>query len=50
MLPSVCSDLAKIAAMKRSSVNELINSILQQYVADNKELLDKYNDVFGSDE
>ncbi len=46
MLPSVCEDVTKIAAMKRSSVNELINTVLQQYIADNQELIEKYDEVF----
>lgn len=47
MFPSVCEDISKIAAMKRSSVNDLINTILQQYIADNQELVKKYDDVFN---
>ena len=46
MLPSVCEDISKIAAMKRSSVNELINIVLQQYITDNQDLIKKYDDVF----
>lgn len=47
MFPSVCQDITKIAAMKRCSANELINAVLQQYIADNQELIKKYDDVFG---
>jgi hypothetical protein len=47
MLPSVCESIGKIATMKRCSTNELINSILQEYIEDNQELLQKYDDVFG---
>lgn len=46
MLPSVYEDITKIAAMKRSSVNELINTVLQEYIADNQELITKYDEVF----
>ena len=49
MLPSVCDDLNKIAAMKRSSVNELINSILKDYVTENADLISKYDEVFGEE-
>lgn len=50
MLPSVCDDLNKIAAMKRSSVNELINSILKDYVSEHEELISKYDEVFGEEQ
>lgn len=46
MFPSVCEDIAKIATMKRSSTNDLIHSILQEYIKDNQELIRKYEDVF----
>lgn len=50
MLPSVCDDITKIATMKRVSTNELINSILQQYVSDNADLVQKYFEVFGEEQ
>lgn len=46
MLPSVYEDITKIAAMKRSSINDLINTVLKQYISDNQELIEKYNEVF----
>lgn len=46
MFPSVCEDIAKIATMKRSSTNDLIHSILQEYIKDNQELIRRYEDVF----
>ena len=49
MFPSVCDDINKIATMKRTSVNDLINSILQDYVTENADLLEKYADTFGED-
>lgn len=49
MLPSVCDDITKIAAMKRLSTNELINNILQDYAKDNAELIEKYIEVFGEE-
>lgn len=44
--PSVYQDIAKIATMKRISVNELINTALESYAADHKELIAKYNKTF----
>lgn len=47
MLPSVYTDITKIAAMKRTSVNDLVNTLLQEHIEENKELLEKYDQVFG---
>ena len=41
--------MTKIAAMKRTSVNDLINSLLKGYVESNQDLIKKYNDVFGEE-
>lgn len=49
MLPSTCEDLTKIAAMKRTSVNDLINSISKDYITANQDLIEKYNKVFGEE-
>lgn len=49
ILPSVGEDMTKIAAMKRTSVNDLINSLLKGYVESNQDLIKKYNDVFGEE-
>lgn len=49
MLPSVCDNIGKIAAMKRCSTNELINSILQDYIKENEGLINKYYEVFGEE-
>lgn len=46
MFPSVCADIDKIAYMQRKSTNDLINSILQDYIRENSDLLEKYNEVF----
>lgn len=46
-LPSVHEDITKIAAMKRSSVNDLISTLLQDYIEENRELIDRYNQTFG---
>ena len=42
--PSVHENVAKLAAMKRKSVNELINNVLEKYVSDNSDLLAKYDE------
>ncbi len=47
MLPSVCEDIGKLATMERVSTNELINSILKDYIEQNQEKLKKYEEVFG---
>lgn len=44
--PSIYEDTAKIATMKRVSVNELINIALEAYAADHKELITKYDMTF----
>jgi hypothetical protein len=48
--PSVVSDMEKIATMKRSSVNDLINTILKDFVSQEAEALTKYEEVFGKGE
>ena len=45
--PSVVIDMEKIAAMKRSSVNDLINTILKKFVSQEADILARYEEVFG---
>ncbi len=47
--PSVLADLTKIARMKETSVNDLINSIVEDYRDREREVIDKYNSVFAKD-
>lgn len=47
LLPSLFQDLEKVSTMKRTSVNNLINIVLKEYVEENKDLIDKYIEVFG---
>lgn len=47
--PSVYKSISKISAMKRSSVNDLINQVLADYVQAERETLAKYKEVFGED-
>lgn len=46
MLPSVLEDLSKVATMRRTSVNDLINTIAKAYVEENRELVKQYDEVF----
>ncbi len=46
MLPSVYADITKIATMKRTSVNELLHTLMQNCIEENTNLIDKYNQTF----
>ena len=46
MLPSVLEDLTKVAAMRRTSVNDLMNTIAKAYVEENRKLVEQYDEVF----
>lgn len=45
--PSVMDDLSKIAHMKKTSVNDLINTVMREYANENQALVEKYIEVFG---
>lgn len=45
--PSLSVNLAKIATMNRTSVNDLINRVLAEYVEGQASTVKKYDDVFG---
>lgn len=45
--PALLEDLKKIAAMKQTSVNNLINTVLGEYAEQEAEQIEKYNSVFG---
>lgn len=45
--PSVMEDLQKIATMRRTSVNDLINEALQAFAQKNKPLIIQHDEVFG---
>lgn len=45
--PALLEDLKKIAAMERTSVNDLINTVLGEYAEQEAEQIEKYNSVFG---
>lgn len=44
--PSLHKDIEKIAAMKRTSTNNIINILLERYAEENQDLIDKYNEIF----
>lgn len=46
MQPSVMEDLQKIATMRRTSVNDLINSVMKEYAASQRALVAQYDTVF----
>lgn len=48
--PSVYADIEKIAAMKRVSTNDLINTILDEYREREAAAVEKYNATFGEGE
>ena len=45
--PSVFKNAKIIATINGTSINDLVNVFLEQYVEDNKETLDKYIATFG---
>ena len=48
--PSVLIDVEKIAAMKRTSVNDLINTLLKEFITQEAGTLARYEEVFGGSE
>ena len=48
--PSVYADIEKIAAMKRVSTNDLINTVLDDYREREAVAIEKYNAAFGEGE
>ena len=45
--PSIYDRIDKIATMKRMSVNELINIVLDDYGNNNQDLINKFNETLG---
>ncbi|MEM1506253.1 toxin-antitoxin system HicB family antitoxin [Domibacillus sp. 8LH] len=43
--PSLHVNLKKVATMEETSVNDLINRVLNEYVEDKNDLIEKYNQV-----
>jgi predicted HicB family RNase H-like nuclease len=44
--PSIHSDFEKIATMKRTSVNDLVNQLLEEYILREAKTIEKYNATF----
>jgi len=44
--PSVLANFKKIATMEQTSVNDLINTLMESHITDNKERIDLYDKVF----
>lgn len=47
--PGTLKAITKIATMQRTSVNDLINTVLEAYAADNTDTITAYNNVFGEE-
>jgi len=47
LYPSIYQDLEKIARVDRTSVNELINSVLDEYRDQRTEAIDRYDAIWG---
>lgn len=45
--PSVMEDLQKIATMRRTSVNDLINGALVAFARENRADIEQFDEVFG---
>lgn len=48
--PGVYEDLFKVATMKRTSVNDLINTILRDYTEAEADTIKKYDTVFSGED
>ena len=44
--PSMLEDLSKIAYMKQTSVNDLINTIIKDYSSEHADVVSWYNQIF----
>lgn len=45
--PSLYQSIEKIAYMKQNSPNDQISKCLEEYVEKNKDLIEKYDDIFS---
>lgn len=44
--PSLFSDIEKLAHMQRTSVNGLINTLLEEYAAGHRDTINEYNKIY----
>lgn len=47
LYPSLFENLKKIAVMQRTSVNDLINTVLNDYTEKEADQIERYNQIFG---
>lgn len=47
--PSLHRNMSKIAAMERVSLNQLINTVLDEYQQIHKDKIEAYNKIFGEE-
>jgi predicted HicB family RNase H-like nuclease len=45
--PSLLGNLTKIARMRQTSVNDLINTVMRKYVEQESDIIGKYEEIFG---
>lgn len=43
------NDLTKVAMVKRTSLNNIINDMIANYLEENKNDIQRYNDFFGEE-
>lgn len=47
--PSVKRNIEKLATMQQTSINDLIGVVMEQYIEDNAEMINRYNSTFGEE-
>lgn len=47
--PKTRKDLGKIATINRTSVNNVVNDAIQEYIRNHREDIDRYNSFFGEE-
>lgn len=47
--PSLLDNMTKIARMKQTSVNDLINTVLRSYIEQEATVVERYEEVFGQE-
>lgn len=45
--PSVYNDIEKLAFLNRTSVNKVINDIVEEYIKNNHNLISKYDEIMA---
>lgn len=47
--PTVKRNIEKLAQMKQTSINDLLNVVMAEYIEEHYSEIEKYNSVFGED-